>query len=129
MADHFDNYLRKMELELTAIKTAHERGLGVVDFYRKTASTTVTTNERLATITVVAEFSELARVPAMTQLQMRVTGDGEIASKSFSDSGGVATWVYYARLGGGTVTATVDVVAISSGAMDSLTVTAVGGEG
>lgn len=108
--------LKRMRQELTALKTAHKRGLGLIDFYRKTASWTVT-DQTPARITAIAKDG--AVTPFFCQLSASIPK----AFQSFSStnvSGRTITWEIYGSYFNAGQTLTIE--AISTVELESLTI-------
>lgn len=120
MNDQFAKMIRKMENEITSLKTAHERGLGAVDFYSKTNSQTVDF-EGYKRFVITATVADGQIVPAMIQLHFSCK---VLILVSASQSSNQTIWDYwlYAKTHG---QQTLTITAISSSQLSSLTVEAV----
>lgn len=111
--------VKAMKQELTALKTAHKRGLGLIDFYRKTASWTVV--EQIP-VRITAVAKEGAPMPFFCQLSASIPK----ALQNFSNvtiNDRTITWDIYESYLSGDQTLTIE--AISTVELDSLTVTGV----
>lgn len=86
-----DKKLKFLEREVRDLKTAHTRGLGLIDFYRYTASWTVV-DQRQARITAVARQG--APVPFFCQLSANIPKSLQFFS-SATVSGRTISWVIY----------------------------------
>lgn len=91
MEDQLIKRVKKMEREVLALKTAHKRGLGLIDFYRKTASWVVI-DQTPARITAVAKSG--APVPFFCQLSSNIPKALELFS-NMTVSGQTMTWDIY----------------------------------
>lgn len=119
MEQQFIKRLKKMRQEIESLKIAHKRGLGLIDFYRKTASWVVI-DQTPARITAVAKAG--APVPFFCQLSASIPK----ALQSFSSTrvnGRTITWEIYESYFAGGQTLTIE--AISTVELESLTVEAV----
>ncbi len=113
--------LRRMDNELTAIKTAHERGLGAVDFFSKTASGSGTFDEYgVAEFTITATVASGELTPPFCQPQITVSVMN-YSFVSFSMSGSKLVWKYYAY-GTAGASVSVDVKIVSCSKLSALTV-------
>ena len=84
----------RLRNELTAIKTAHERGLGAVDFFSKTASGSGTIGTYgVAELTITATVASGELAPAFCQPQITVNVLN-YSLASFSQSGSNLVWKY-----------------------------------
>lgn len=112
--------LKFLKQEVLDLKTAHKRGLGLIDFYRYTASWSVIP-QREARITAVAKSG--APTPFFCQLSSNIPKALEFFS-STSVSGRTISWTIigsYFSSGGETLT----IEAISTVELESFTVRAV----
>ena len=121
MSDQFTKMIRKMENEVTALKTAHERGLGAVDFFSKTASGSGTLGTYgVAEITITATVASGELTPAFCQPQITMSVLN-YSLTSFSQSGSTLAWKYHAYgTAGASVSCSVKVVSCSK--LSTLTV-------
>lgn len=113
--------LGRLRNELTAVKTAHERGLGAVDFFSKTASgsgTFDTYGVAELTITATVASGELTPAFCQPQITMNVLN---YSLTSFSQNGLTLVWKYYAYgTAGASVSCSAKVVSCSK--LSALTV-------
>lgn len=117
----FNKTLGRLRNELTAIKTAHERGLGAVDFFSKTASGSGTFDTYgVAELTITATVASGELTPAFCQPQITVNVLN-YSLTSFSQSGSKLVWKYYVYgTAGASVSCSVKVVSCSK--LSALTV-------
>lgn len=117
----FNKTIGRLRNELTAIKTAHERGLGAVDFFSKTALGSGTFDTYgVAELTVTATVASGELTPAFCQPQITVN-TLDYSLRSFSQSGSKLVWKYYASgTAGASVSCSVKVVSCSK--LSALTV-------
>lgn len=118
MINVFDKKMKFFKDEITDLKTSHKRGLGLIDFYRYTASWTIIT-QRNARITAVAK--EGSPTPFFCQLSSNRPKALELF-KSTSVSGRTITWEIYGAYNN---TGTLTVEAISTVELESFTIRAV----
>lgn len=119
MEQQFIKRLKNMRREVEALKIAHRRGLGLIDFYRKTASWVVV-DQTPARITAVARAG--SPVPFFCQLSASIPK----ALQSFSSTtvnGRTITWEIYESYFAAGQTLTIE--AISTVELESLTVGAI----
>lgn len=119
MQQPFTRQLKRMKSELTALKTAHKRGLGLIDFYRTTASWTVV-DQTPARITATAKSG--APVPFFCQLSANIPKALQLFSGT-SVSGQTITWDIYESYFNAGQTLTIEV--ISTVELSSLTIEAI----
>lgn len=125
MNDNFSISIRKMEREITCLKTSHDRGLGMVDFYTKSASGSITIGQwGITEFEITATVSSGELTPSLIQPQITTSGTRPVSLVSFTQSGTVNTWKYSAQ---GDVGATVQISArvVSSSKIATLTIGAV----
>lgn len=122
MNDQFAKMIRKMENEITALKTAHERGLGMVDFYSKSASvSTAYTQWGVIGIYIRATVADGELSPAFCQPQLTVTNAKSLYLSSFSQSGSTLTWYYLAQ-GSESEATTASTKVVSASKLSTLTI-------
>lgn len=117
----FNKTLGRLKNELTAIKTAHERGLGAVDFFSKIASGSGTIDTYgVAELTITATVASGELTPAFCQPQITVSVLN-YSLTSFSQSGSKLVWKYYVYgTAGASISCSVKVVSCSK--LSALTV-------
>lgn len=117
----FNKTLGRLRNELTAIKTTHERGLGAVDFFSKTASGSGTLGAYgVAKITITATVASGELTPAFCQPQIMMNVL-DYSLTSFSQSGLTLVWKYYVYgTAGASLSCSVKVVSCSK--LSALTV-------
>lgn len=116
MEQQFIKGLKRAKSEIESLKIAHNRGIGLIDFYRKTASWTVEA-QRAAVITAVAK--EGAPVPFFCQLASNLPKALELFS-STTVNGRTIKWQIYESYFAQGQTLTVE--AISTVELESLTI-------
>lgn len=122
MNNEFLTRLIRAENELRDLKTAHERGLGVVDFYSRTASMTVA-GPYSKDITVTATAAPDEPTPPFVQLTPRIpTGTAlSFISADVSSDGRSLVSSYRLMIGEGSGY-TVTFTAISASRLQALTI-------
>ena len=79
----FVRKLKAMRAEVSALKIAHERGLGVIDFYSKTITIPASTND----ILVIAEAKDGQITPFFAQISLSdVAIFGKLLNTQANDS-------------------------------------------
>ena len=92
MEDQLIHRIKKMRQELMALKTAHKRGLGLIDFYRKTTSWTYG-GSALIQITATAKSGS----PTPFFCQLASSNEAGIADcDSLTINGNVMEWTVWA---------------------------------
>lgn len=124
-----DQFIANIENELTALKTAHERPLGALDFFHGYNSFSVDLTSSYgvyaATINVVVKIAVPSVTPPIVQTGWDTpSGFYQVNFLEFTTSANYSTWIYKLQLiAPGTVitSATMKIGVISSQPIESIT--------
>lgn len=125
--NEFDKQFRQAEQELTALKTAHQRPLGALNFFEKSAEFNVELTEAYgiysANITVTVAIKTPSVVPPIVQTGWDVPeGFITVLFYGVETSADYATWTYNLTLTSTTKdVATMNVGTVSSQPIESIT--------
>lgn len=128
-AEHeYDRLVKSMEDEVLALKTAHQRPLGALNFFKKTLDFDVALTENfgvyVATFNVVVQIAKPSVKPPIVQTGWDTpAGFYYVTYLDFSTDSDYATWTYKLRLlTNDTIpSATMKVGALSSQPIESIT--------
>lgn len=89
--------LRRIRKEVRDLKTAHDRGLGVVELYEATAVASLTAVSTACVVTVV--FEDGGIMPGFCQLGLSLVGGNDdtthLGAVAYKDGGKTIVYTYY----------------------------------
>lgn len=123
----FDRYLKEMEDEVTNLKTAHQRPLGALGFFKKNLNFVLNLPYQYgaysATINVVVKITTPTAKPPIVQTGWNIpAGFYSVDFMDFNVNGNYDTWTYKLYLSSNTISSVnFKVSSISSQPIESIT--------